>query len=309
MKDALVTLIGGGGFLGRYVAQDLLKRGARVRIVQRRPRDAWFLKPLGGLGQVQFVAGDVARPETMANALAGSDAVVNLAGTFKQGDLQRIHVDGVRNVGEAAARAGVTAFVQLSAIGADKDSPAAYGRSKWEGEKAALAAFPGVTILRPSVLFGREDAFVNRFAGMIAGLPVVPVLRGAAKFQPVFVADVADAVVAALADPAKFGGHIYELGGPDVLTLADLHRWIAREIGRDVPLLELPDAIGGLIPMLPGAPITGDQWKMLQRDTVVAPSAVGFDAFGIHPTPLATVAPGWLVRFRRHGRFGKLGAA
>jgi NADH dehydrogenase len=309
MKDALVTLIGGGGFLGRYVAQDLLKRGARVRIVQRRPRDAWFLKPQGGLGQTQFVAGDVTRPETIANALDGSDAVVNLAGTFARRSFQAIHVDGARAVGEAAARAGAAAFVQLSAIGADKDSPSGYGRSKWDGEQAALAAFPRATILRPSVVFGREDQFVNRFAGMIAGLPVVPVLRGAARFQPVYVGDVADAVVAALGDPEKYGGHIYELGGPDVLTLTELHRWIAREIGRAVPLLEVPDAIGALLPMLPGAPITGDQWKMLQRDTVVAPGAEGFAALGIHPTPLATVAPAWLVRFRRNGRFAKLGAA
>ena len=309
MKDALVTLIGGGGFLGRYVAQDLLKRGARVRIVQRRPRDAWFLKSQGGLGQTQFVAGDVGNAESIANALAGADAVVNLAGTFKASDFQRIHVDGPRIVGEAATRAGVTAFVQISAIGAAQASPAAYGRTKWEGEQAARAAYPQATILRPSVLFGREDAFVNRFAGMIAGLPVVPVLRGAAKFQPAYVADVADAVVAALADPGTFGGHTYELGGPDVVTLAELHRWIAREVGRDVPLLELPDAIGRLLPMLPFSPITSDQWKMLAGDTVVAPSAVGFDAFDIHPTPLATVAPAWLVRFRRHGRFGKLGAA
>lgn len=309
MKDALVTLIGGGGFLGRYVAQDLLKRGARVRVVQRRPRDAWFLKPLGGLGQVQFVAGDVIRPETMANALTDADAVVNLAGTFARGDMQAIHAGGARNVGEAAKRAGVAAFVQLSAIGADKDSRSEYGRTKWEGEQAARAAFAGATIIRPSVLFGREDAFVNRFAGMISGFPAVPVLRGEARLQPAYVADVAEAVVAALAEPDTHGGRTYELGGPDVVTFAELHRWIAREIGRDIPLIELPDAIGALLAMLPGTPITSDQWKMLASDTVVAPAAVGFGAFGIHPTPLATVAPGWLVRFRRHGRFGKLGAA
>lgn len=309
MKDALVTLIGGGGFLGRYVAQDLMRRGARIRVVQRRPRDAWFLKPLGGLGQSQFVAGDVTRPETMANAIAGSDAVVNLAGTFKASDFNAIHVQGARNVAEAATAAGAGALVHVSAIGADPKSRSGYGRSKAAGEAAVLAAFPNATILRPSVLFGREDRFVNRFAAMIAAWPVVPVLRGEARFQPAYVADAAEAVVAALADSRSHGGKTYELGGPDVMALADIYRWIAREIGSDVPLVELPDPIGALVPMLPGSGITGDQWKMLVIDNVVATGSAGFEALGVHPTPLATVAPGWLVRFRRHGRFTKPSAA
>lgn len=309
MKDALVTLIGGGGFLGRYVAQDLMRRGARIRVVQPRPRDAWFLKPLGGLGQSQFVAGDVRRPETMVNAIAGSDAVVNLAGTFQASQFNAVHAAGARNVAEAASAAGAAALVHVSAIGADPKSPAAYGRSKAAGEAAVLAAFPNATILRPSVLFGREDRFVNRFAGLISGFSVVPVLRGGTRFQPAYVADAAAAVVAALADPQAHGGRIYELGGPDVMTLAEIYRWIAREIGRDPAFVELPDAIGALVPMLPGAPLTGDQWKMLARDNVVATDSAGFAALGIQPTPLATVAPAWLVQFRRHGRFGKLGAA
>jgi uncharacterized protein YbjT (DUF2867 family) len=309
MKDALVTLIGGGGFLGRYVAQDLMRRGARIRVVQRRPRDAWFLKPLGGLGQSQFVAGDVTRPETMANAITGSDAVVNLAGTFKPGDFNAVHVQGARNVAEAATAAGVGAMVHVSAIGADPQSRAGYGRSKAAGEAAVRAAFPSATILRPSVLFGREDQFVNRFAAMVASWPMVPVLRGEAKFQPAYVADAADAVVAALADPQAHGGKTYELGGPDVMTLADIYRWIAREIGSNVPLIELPDPIAALVPMLPGSGITGDQWKMLGYDNVVATDSAGLAALGVQPTPLSTVAPGWLVRFRRHGRFAKLGAA
>lgn len=309
MKDALVTLIGGGGFLGRYVAQDLMRRGARIRVVQRRPRDAWFLKPLGGLGQSQFVAGDVTRSETMVNAIAGSDAVVNLAGTFRTSDFNAVHVQGARNVAEAARAAGAGALVHVSAIGADPKSRSGYGRSKAAGEAAVLAAFPNATILRPSVLFGREDRFVNRFAAMIAAWPLVPVLRGEAKFQPAYVADAAEAVVAALADPRAHGGKTYELGGPDVMALADIYRWIAREIGSDVPLVELPDPIGALVPMLPGSGITGDQWKMLAHDNVVSSDGAGFEALGVHPTPLATVAPAWLVRFRRHGRFTKPSAA
>ena len=308
MKDKLVTLIGGGGFLGRYVAQALLAQGARVRIAQRRPRDAWFLKPLGGLGQTQFVAADVTLPETIANAVAGADAVVNFAGTFDASQYDAVHARGAGSVASAAAAAGVSALVQISAIGADPESPAAYGRSKAEGERAVRAAFPNATIIRPSILFGREDQFVNRFAAMIAGKPVVPVLRGEARFQPAWVVDAANAVVAALADSLAHGGHTYELGGPDVLTMGQIFRWIARETGNAPAFVDLPDPIGGLIAMLPMSPITGDQWRMLQVDNVVAPTGVGFDAFGIDPTPLAAVAPGWLVQYRRHGRFGDLAA-
>lgn len=308
MKDKLVTLIGGGGFLGRYVAQALLAQGARVRVAQRRPRDAWFLKPLGGLGQTQFVAADVTLPETIANAVAGADAVVNFAGTFDASQYDAVHARGAGIVASAAAAAGVSALVQISAIGADPESPAAYGRSKAEGERAVRAAFPNATIIRPSILFGREDQFVNRFAAMIAGKPVVPVLRGEAKFQPAWVVDAANAVVAALADTLTHGGRTYELGGPDVLSMGEIFRWIARETGNAPAFIDLPDPIGGLIAMLPLSPITGDQWRMLQVDNVVSPTGIGFDAFGIDPTPLAAVAPGWMVQYRRHGRFGDLAA-
>jgi NADH dehydrogenase len=309
MKDRLVTLIGGGGFLGRYVAQELFAAGARVRIAQPRPRDAWFLKPLGGLGQTQFAAADVRKPDTLARALQGSDAVVNLAGVLS-GDFEGVNATGARNVAEAAAHAGVSALVHVSALGADPESPSAYGRTKSEGEAGVRAAFPNATIFRPSILFGREDRFVNRFAGMIANTPLaVPVLRGQAKFQPAYVADVAQAIVQALADPAAHAGRTYTLGGPDVIGMAALFKWIGGAIGRDVPFVEIPDAIGGVVPFLPFAPITRDQWNMLGADNVVPPTGVGFAAFGIVPAPLATVAPAWLVRFRRQGRFGKANAA
>lgn len=306
MKDALVTLVGGGGFLGRYVAQELLKRGARLRIVQRRPRDAWFLKPQGGLGQTQFIAADVTLPETIDRAVAGSDAVVNLAGILK-GDFHAVHVKGAQNVAQAASRTGASALVQLSALGADADSPSEYGKSKASGERVVREAFPGATILRPSYLFGREDQFVNRFAAIISSAGVVPVLAGGARIQPVWVVEAAEAVARALGDPKAHGGKTYELGGADVLTMAELQRWIAQEIGRDPLFLDLPDPIGGLMTMLPGVPVTGDQWRMLKADNVVT-GANGFAALGIQPTPLASVAPNWLVRFRRHGRFGSLAA-
>jgi len=306
MKDRLVTLVGGGGFLGRYAAQALLRQGARVRIVQRDPRAALFIKPLGGLGQTQFAAADIRKPDQLARALAGSDAVVNFVGILK-GDFHALQAVGAGNVAAAARDAGASALVQISAIGADTGSASAYGRSKGEGEAAVLAAIPSATILRPSIVFGREDGFVNRFAGMVASAPAVPVVRGSAKFQPVFVDDVAHAIAAVLADPAPHAGKTYELGGPEVITMRALIEWIARTIGRKPLIIDVPDALGAMIArmgFLPGAPITWDQWLMLQSDNVVADGAAGLDALGIRPTPLDTVAPGWLVKYRRHGRFG-----
>jgi len=303
MKDGLVTLVGGGGFLGRYAAQALLRRGARVRVAQRDPRRAFDLKPLGGLGQVQFVACDVKRPDTVRRAVEGADAVVNLVGVLA-GDFDGLHVAGARAVAEAAA-AGASAMVQVSAIGADPDSASAYGRSKGEGEAAVRSAFPGATILRPSVVFGREDDFLNRFAGMMVALPLVPVLSPATRFQPVFVGDVADAIAEAVAEPAAHAGRTYELGGPEVLSMSQLNRWIADAVGRSPRFLEVPDALGAILAKTPGVPITADQWAMLRRDNVVAPDAQGLEALGVAPTPLGTAAPAWLVRFRRAGRFGR----
>jgi NADH dehydrogenase len=302
MKDKLVTIFGGGGFVGRYVVQALLRGGARVRVAERDPRHAWFLRPLGGLGQTQFVAADVTLPDTVKRAVQGADAVINMVGVLA-GDFERIHVGGARNVAEAAAAAGVATLVHMSAIGADASAPSAYGSSKGRGEEAVRAAFPHAAIIRPSIVFGREDQFINRFAAMIGKAPVVPVLRAPVKFQPVFAADVGDAMAAAT--DARFAGQTFELGGPDVMTMGEIIRWIAKTIGRSPSIVELPDAAGALLARLPFAPITKDQWLMLQRDNVVAPDAQGLAALGIHPTPLQAVAPEWLVRFRRTGRFGR----
>ncbi len=311
MKNQLITLFGGGGFVGRYVVQELLRAGARVRIAQRDPRQALYLKTQGGLGQTQFAAADLSRPDTVARAIAGSDGVVNLVGILS-GDFEKVHVTGARNVAQAAASAGVGAFVQISAIGADASSPSGYGRSKAAGEAAVREAFPTATILRPSIVFGREDGFLNRFAGMIAGAPapfgraIVPVMAAKTKFQPVYVADLAQVVVKALADPERFGGQTYEIGGPDVVTMGELNRWIGSTIGRDVRFVEVPNDLGGVIAALPMTPITKDQWAMLSRDNVVADGAAGIDAFDVRPVPMATVAPDWLVQFRKNGRFGRV---
>jgi len=305
MKNKLVTVIGGGGFVGRYVVEALLSGGARVRVAQRDPRAAWYLKPLGGLGQTQFVAADVMRPDTIANAVAGADAVVNLVGVLA-GKFDAIHVTGARTVAGAARDAGVEALVHMSAIGADPQAASNYGRSKGEGEAAVRDAFPMAMIVRPSIVFGREDEFINRFAGMIEKAPMVPVLRAGTKFQPVFAADVGDAIAALVSTPRP--GATIELGGPDILTMGGIIRWIAEAIGRDPAIVKLPDMAGAMIAragFLPGAPITWDQWLMLGHDNVVAPGATTLTDLGIAATPLAAVAPYWLVRFRRQGRFGR----
>lgn len=307
MKDAIVTVFGAGGFVGRYVVQEMLAggQGFRVRVAQRRPRAAWFLRPLGSLGQTQFLAADVTRRETVERAVQGASAVVNLVGTF--GDMERVQADGAAIIAEAAAAAGVRTLVHVSAIGADPRSPSRYGRSKGEGEAAVRRAFPAATILRPSIVFGREDQFTNRFAQML-GFPVVPVVRGETKFQPVFVADLAQAIARAVEDPAAFAGKTFEIGGPEQITMRALLERLAAWTGRTPSFIEVPDAVGGALARFtgwaPGAPITLDQWLMLQHDNVVGKDAGGLDAFGITPTPLAAVAPSWLVRFRKQGRFG-----
>jgi uncharacterized protein YbjT (DUF2867 family) len=307
MQGRLVTIFGGGGFLGRYVAQAVLAQGARVRIACRNPAGAMHIKPLGNLGQVQLVAADVRKPASVARAVADADAVVNLVGSFENMDAVQ-HV-GAGNVASGAAAAGAGTLVHISAIGADPSSEAEYGRSKAAGEAAVRAAFPNATILRPSIVFGREDQFINRFAGLIRMLPVVPVIGGDTKFQPVFVGDVAKAVAAALAGK---GGETLELGGPEILTMLELNRWIAHAIGRDPVFASVPDFAAELLAKttgwLPGAPITVDQFKMLGSDNVVT-GKDGLTALGIVPTPLDAVAEDWLDIYRKHGRFGQASSA
>lgn len=302
-----VTVFGGDGFVGRYVVQALLKAGHRVRVASRNPKRGWFLKAQANLGQIAYVAADITRAETLRHAVEGACAVINLVGILK-GDFDAVHRQGAANVAAAARAAGVETLVHLSAIGADAESQSAYGRSKGQGEAAARAAFPAATILRPSIIFGREDQFINRFAGLIRILPFVPVIGGATRFQPAFVGDVARAVAAIVDDPQAHAAKTYELGGPEVMTMTGINRWIAEATGRDRPLIEIPDEVSGLLATLtgwlPGAPITRDQWLMLQCDNVVAAKAKGLAALGIAPTPLDAVAPGWLVQYRKHGRFG-----
>ncbi|MEN9718387.1 MAG: hypothetical protein RIQ99_1265 [Pseudomonadota bacterium] len=260
---------------------------------------------IGGSG---FVGTDVTRPETLEPALAGADAVVNLVGAFA-GDLDAVMGRGAGRVAAAAAAAGASAFVHVSAIGADDAGATPYARAKAAGEAAVLAAFPTATVLRPSVLFGSDDQFVNLFAGLIAAVPVLPVFAPEARFQPLLVDDLAEAIAHALETPATHAGKTYELGGPETITVAELNQRIAVAQGRSVLFAPLPDALSGLIATLtgwlPGAPITRQQWLLLKAGNIVSDTLPGIDALGVTPRPLGLFLDRWMVRYRKHGRFGQ----
>ncbi len=307
MRGQLVTVFGGDGFVGRYVVQALLASGARVRVAVRRPSQALWLKPLGNLGQTQIVYADLLKPDSVAAAVAGADAVINLVGIFGSASaMDRINRGGADRVAREAKAAGVTALVHFSAIGADSQSRSAYGRSKGAGETAVARAFPGATIVRPSIIFGREDNFVNRFARLIRMAPFVPVIGADTRFQPVYVADVARAVASILTRKVA-RGETLELGGPQIVSMLELNQWIAKAIGRDRAFFSIPDFVAGpmaaMTGWLPGAPINSDQFKMLQNDNVVS-GADGLAVLDIAPMSLDSVAHDWLTLYRKHGRFG-----
>ncbi|MBF7012676.1 complex I NDUFA9 subunit family protein [Novosphingobium resinovorum] len=306
LSGKIVTILGGSGFVGRHLAQELLARGARLRIASRHPKKAFAIKPLGNLGQVQFAGVDVTKADTVAAVLAGSDAVVNLVGAFA-GNLDALQGKGTGDIAAAAKAAGAAAFVHVSAIGADAGSEVAYARTKAEGEAAVLAAFPTATIVRPSLMFGPDDNFVNMFGELISRLPALPVFAPEAKLQPVFVDDVAVAIANALGR-ADAQGKTFELAGPEVVTMLELNERIAKAQGRSRAFAQLPDAVSGLIAAatgwLPGAPITTDQFKLLLAGSVASGSAPGIGGLGVTPRPLGLFLDRWMVRFRKHGRFG-----
>ena len=311
---ALVTVIGGAGFIGRYVVEALARAGCRVRVVSRHADSALFLKPLGDLGQIQIISGNITSDAAMAAAFEGALAGVNLVGILAESGSQRfdaLQAQGAGRAARAAAAAGARAFVQVSAIGADAGSRIAYARSKGEGEQAVLAAFPAATILRPSLVAGPEDQFFNRFASMARLSPALPAISGNSLFQPVYVRDVADAVVAALGrDEAR--GVTYELGGPDVLSFTAILQMISDLTGLDRPVVPLSDFTSGLLAklgdLLPFMPMNSDQLAMLKIGNVCAPGMPGLAELGITPTPLNGFVPQMLQRFRPGGRFAKLGA-
>ncbi len=306
---ALVTVVGGSGFLGRYVVQRLAEAGFRVRVAVRHPEAALFLKPLGGLGQIQLVHGDITSDAQMAGAFAGADAGVNLVGILAETGSQSfaaVQAAGAGRAAAAAAAAGVQHFIQISAIGADAASSVPYARTKAQGEAAVMAAIPTATILRPSLVVGPEDQFLNRFAAMARLSPVLPVIAGDSRFQPVFVMDVAAAVVAALSR-ADAAGRTYELGGPDVMSFRAILAMINAQTRQHRRLVEVPAAIAALMAklgdVLPFMPMTSDQLTMLGKDNVVAAGMPGLAELGVLLTPMSAFVPAMLERYRPGGRF------
>ncbi|PKP62918.1 MAG: complex I NDUFA9 subunit family protein, partial [Alphaproteobacteria bacterium HGW-Alphaproteobacteria-9] len=303
LSGQLVTIFGGSGYIGNYVAQSLLERGARLRLASRAPHKAQALKPLANLGQLQFLPCDITREDHVAAALDGANYVVNLVGAF-DGDLTALMGEAPGTIARLAAAKGVRAMVHISAIGADAASPTAYAKSKALGEQRVLAGFPTATILRPSIVFGPDDNFLNLFGGMIEMLPVLPVFGPEAKLQLVYADDVAEAVATALEYPEAHGGLTYELGGPEQLSMMEIHERIASAQGRKRRFIAVPDGLSVAFAALPGTPMSRDQWALLKPGSTVADGAHGFAELGIEPKPLGLFLDKWMPRFRKHGRFG-----
>ncbi len=303
---SVAAVFGGAGFIGRYVVKRLAQDGHVVRVIGRDPERAQFLKTTGRVGQVVPLFGSLSQEGTVARAVEGAEIVINLVGILaeaRRGQFDAVHAEGAGRVARLAAAAGVSRLVHVSAIGADAASPSAYGRSKAAGESAVRAAFPGATILRPSIVFGEEDQFFNRFGKLAALSPVMPVIMGATRFQPVFVGDVADAIQVVV-NRADCAGKLYELGGPQVMSFREILQWILHETHRHRRLLTLPNGVAGMMAavgdVLPLG-LTRDQLRMLGRDNVVSPGAEGLAALGITPTPIDLVVPAYLDRYRQGG--------
>ncbi len=312
----LATVFGGSGFVGSQIVRALAKDGRRVRVAVRRPWEAYRLRLLGDVGQIEIVQANIRSPLSVDRAMEGAEACVNCVAVAYEAGRQRfqsLHVMGAQTLAESAARHGVSAFVQISALGADADSPSKYARTKAGGEAAVRAAMPQATVLRPSVVFGPEDDFFNRFAAMATMSPALPLIGGGhTRFQPVYVADVAKAVAAALADPAAAGA-TYELGGPAIYSFKKLMELTLKEIGRGRMLIPVPWPVarligvgGDLAAAFIAPPLTTDQVALLAADNVVAEGAPGLAALGVTPTALEPVIPTYLYRYRKGGQYADL---
>lgn len=306
MEQRVVTIIGGTGFLGRYVVRQLARAGYRLRVVARNPEAALHLKTAGDVGQIALIAGNLNDMSTIAPALKGAYAVVNLVGVLAEGGSQgfsRLHAQGAERLAFAAHIAGVQRFIHISALGVDKAQNSAYARSKLNGEKAVQAAFPNATILRPSVVFGAEDNFFNQFARMASLAPALPLIGGGkTTFQPVYVGDIAQAVETSLAR-ADTAGETYELGGPHTYSFRQILEYILLLIGRSRLLVTIPfplaSLIGSVAQLLPRPPLTRDQVKLLKHHNVVGRDTKCFAHLGITPTAIEMVVPGYLARFHK----------
>jgi uncharacterized protein YbjT (DUF2867 family) len=303
----VATVFGGSGFIGRYVVKRLAHQGYVVRVAVRDPEAALFLKPMGAVGQVVPLFASVTNEGTVHRAIENADIVVNLVGVLaetRSASFQAVHTEGAERIARLSAAAGVARMVHISAIGADPASPSRYGATKGAAEQAVRAAYPQATILRPSLVFGLEDQFFNRFAEMARLLPFMPVISGQTKMQPVYVCDVADAIMAALTR-LDAPGQTYELGGPRVWTFREILAYTLKETNRHRRLIEVPMGIANmqasLMQHLPGKPLTPDQLLMLSRDNVVSDGALGLTDLGITPTPVELVVPAYLARFQPGG--------
>ncbi|HEY3911345.1 MAG TPA: complex I NDUFA9 subunit family protein [Stellaceae bacterium] len=302
------AVLGGSGFIGRYIVQRLAARGDVIAVGCRHAEEAKFLMPQGNVGQIAAVNLTIDDEQLLPAFLAGNEALVNCVGILRETGSQtfeRVHHSGPARLARLAREAGIERFVHISAIGADPRSLSAYARTKAAGEAAVRDAFPTVTILRPSVVFGPEDQFFNRFAAMAMLSPALPLIGGGeTRFQPVYVGDVADAVMKCLDDPAT-AGRTYELGGPKTFTLRELVELLLGEIRRKRLLIDLPFGLAAfqarLMSVLPSPPLTPDQVEMLKRDNVVSSGAMGLATLGIAPTAVEGILPTYLDRFRRGG--------
>jgi uncharacterized protein YbjT (DUF2867 family) len=303
----VATVFGGSGFIGRYVVKRLAARGFVVRVAVRDPEAALFLKPMGAVGQIVPLYASVMDEATVHRATAGAEIIVNLVGALTESraaSFHAVHTEGAERIARIAAATGVRRLIQISAIGADPDSPSRYGATKGKAEQAVMAAYPAATILRPSIVFGAEDKFFNRFAALARIAPFMPVISGATKMQPVFVGDVADAVMAALATDTSMG-KVFEIGGPRVWTFREILAFILRQTRRDKRLVNIPMWIAriqaAVLQYVPGQPLTPDQLVMLSKDNVVSPGALGLADLGITPTPAELVVPSYLKRYQPGG--------
>jgi NADH dehydrogenase len=311
--ETLVTVFGGSGFLGRHVVRALAKLGYRVRVAVRRPELAGFLQPLGSVGQIHAMQANVRHPASVEAAAREADVVINLVGIlFERGrqTFDAVQSTGAETVALAAASVGAR-MIQVSAIGADESAPSRYARSKALGEKLVLSAAPSAVILRPSVLFGPEDDFFNKFAAIARFSPALPLVGGGhTRFQPIFAGDVASAIVAAIEGHAK-DGEIYEVGGPEVYSFKELMQFMLTTIGRQRLLIPIPFALAkfqaGLLQLMPKPLLTPDQVELLRGDAVVSDEATRegrtLEALGIEPLAMAAVVPSYLWRFRKTGQF------
>lgn len=299
----VATVFGGAGFIGRQVVQRLAREDWVVRVAARHPPGEAYLASMGRPGQFAPIATDLTDESGVARAVEGAEVVVNTVGIL-HGDFEAVQAEGPKRLGRLAAAAGVGKLVHISAIGADAASESRYASSKARGEEGLLASFPGATILRPSIVFGPGDNFFGRFGGMTRLLPFMPVISGDSRFQPVYVGDVADAVMAALARP-EAAGRIYELGGPKVWTFRELLAFIVKQTGRHRPLVEVPMGLARiqarLGELLPNPPLTRDQLLLLARDNVVSVSQPGLQELGITPKAVEAIVPSLLARFRPGG--------